>query len=87
MNVSQHLLCKTDQIRLLEEAMIASGRSAEALMEAAGRAAFRALRQRWPRAHVITVYCGKGNNGGDGYVLARIAKNAGLWVRMVSLGE
>ena len=87
MNVNQHLLCKTDQIRLLEEAMIASGRSAEALMEAAGRAAFRALRQRWPRAHVITVYCGKGNNGGDGYVLARIAKNAGLWVRMVSLGE
>ena len=56
-------------------------------METAGRAAFRALRQRWPRAHVITVYCGKGNNGGDGYVLARLAKEAGLSVRLVSIGE
>ena len=56
-------------------------------MEAAGRAAFRALRQRWPRARLITVYCGKGNNGGDGYVLARVARNAGLSVRLVSLGE
>ena len=84
---TQHLLCKTDQVRLLEEAAIASGRTAETLMETAGRAAFRALRQRWPRAHVVTVYCGKGNNGGDGYVLARLAKKAGLSVRLVSVGE
>ena len=84
---TQHLLCKTDQVRLLEEAAIASGRNAETLMETAGRAAFRALRQRWPRAHVVTVYCGKGNNGGDGYVLARLAKEAGLSVRLVSVGE
>ena len=87
MQVNQHLVCKTDQVRSLEEAAIASGRTAEALMETAGRAAFRALRQRWPRAHLITVYCGKGNNGGDGYVLARMAKKGGLSVRLVSLSE
>ena len=87
MDGTQHLVCKTDQVRSLEEAAIASGRTAEALMETAGRAAFRALRQRWPRAHLITVYCGKGNNGGDGYVLARMAKKGGLSVRLVSLSE
>lgn len=84
---TQHLLCKTDQVRSLEEGAIAGGRTAEALMETAGRAAFRALRQRWPHAQFITVYCGKGNNGGDGYVLARIAQDSGLSVRLVSLGD
>ena len=48
------------------------------LMESAGGAAFAVLRERWPRAHRIAVVCGIGNNGGDGYVLARHAHAAGL---------
>lgn len=50
------------------------------LMVRAGRAAFRLLRLRWPRARRIAVYCGGGNNGGDGLVVARLALEAGCTV-------
>lgn len=55
------------------------------LMRRAGLAAFRYLRWRWPRARSVAVYCGSGNNGGDGYVLARVAKLAGLHVKAIAL--
>ncbi|MDE2251219.1 MAG: NAD(P)H-hydrate epimerase, partial [Gammaproteobacteria bacterium] len=48
------------------------------LMQRAGEAALHALRTRWPTALRIAVVCGGGNNGGDGYVLARCARAAGL---------
>jgi ADP-dependent NAD(P)H-hydrate dehydratase / NAD(P)H-hydrate epimerase len=54
------------------------------LMERAGSAAFALLRERFPRARRIAVVCGPGNNGGDGYVLARLAKEAGLAVVVLS---
>ncbi len=47
-------------------------------MKRAGEAALRYLRTRWPMAHRIVIVCGGGNNGGDGYVLARFAQAAGL---------
>lgn len=50
------------------------------LMKRAGEASLRALRSRWPTAHRIAIVCGGGNNGGDGYVLARFARAAGLTV-------
>lgn len=43
------------------------------LMKRAGRGAFDALLTRWPNPEKITVYCGSGNNGGDGYVIAALA--------------
>ncbi|MET1023232.1 MAG: NAD(P)H-hydrate dehydratase [Pseudoxanthomonas sp.] len=46
------------------------------LMQRAGHAAWRALQARWPQARRITVICGPGNNGGDGYVLALAALQA-----------
>jgi NAD(P)H-hydrate epimerase len=54
------------------------------LMERAGSAAFALLRERFPRARRITVMCGPGNNGGDGHVLARLAREAGLAVTVLS---
>ncbi len=57
------------------------------LMERAGSAAFDLLCRVWPEAHVITVVCGVGNNGGDGYVLARLALQAGKTVHLLQLGE
>lgn len=48
------------------------------LMQRAGAAAFRILRARWPEARRLLVCCGGGNNGGDGYVIARLAVEAGL---------
>lgn len=59
----------------------------EVLMERAGTAAFALLRQRWPNARDITVLTGTGNNGGDGFVVARLAKQAGMSVRVLQLGD
>ena len=55
------------------------------LMLRAGRAAFDTLRQRWPSADAVTVVCGAGNNGGDGYIIAGLAGDAGLAVQLVEL--
>jgi NAD(P)H-hydrate epimerase len=57
--------------------------SAFELMERAGVAAWALLHKRWPKAKRIAVACGPGNNGGDGYVLARLAKIAGCKVQVV----
>ncbi len=57
------------------------------LMTRAGHAALNALRRRWPDARSLVVLCGPGNNGGDGYVLARIARAQGLVVHAVAIAD
>jgi NAD(P)H-hydrate epimerase len=52
------------------------------LMQRAGRAALSAIHRHFPDTDALTVYCGAGNNGGDGYVVARLAVAAGLDVRV-----
>nr|WP_075968176.1 bifunctional ADP-dependent NAD(P)H-hydrate dehydratase/NAD(P)H-hydrate epimerase [Immundisolibacter cernigliae] len=59
--------------------------SGSVLMERAGAAAFAFLRSRWPQALRLAVLCGAGNNGGDGYVLARLARLAGRPVRLAAV--
>lgn len=57
------------------------------LMERAGADALDALTGRYPGAGNLVVLCGGGNNAGDGYVLARLARQAGLEVRVIALVE
>jgi len=57
------------------------------LMRRAGRAAWHCVLRHWPQAQRLVVVCGPGNNGGDGYVLARLALEAGRNVRVVRLAE
>ncbi|HMU90582.1 MAG: NAD(P)H-hydrate dehydratase [Pseudomonadales bacterium] len=55
------------------------------LMRRAGSAAFDVLRSHWPQARRLLIFCGGGNNGGDGYVLAELAQRAGFSVTLVAL--
>jgi NAD(P)H-hydrate epimerase len=57
------------------------------LMENAGAAVARFLRLQWPAAKRVLVVCGKGNNGGDGMVAARLLANDGLEVTVVLLAS
>ena len=61
--------------------------SSHVLMQRAGRAAFDFLIRRWPHAQKIAVFCGGGNNGGDGYVLAYHARQRGLQVTIWQVGH
>ena len=55
------------------------------LMENAGSAVATFVLSDYPNAHRITVICGKGNNGGDGFVAARKLAEAGRAVRILLL--
>ncbi len=57
------------------------------LMESAGTASYHLLRKKWPDAQDITIVCGTGNNGGDGFVVARLALQDGIAVRVLQLGD
>ncbi|MCB1801789.1 MAG: NAD(P)H-hydrate dehydratase [Gammaproteobacteria bacterium] len=63
------------------------GISGTELMERAGQAAWSLLRERWPDARRVLVLTGTGNNGGDGFVVARLAQAEGLSVRVLQLGD
>lgn len=78
-------LYATAQVRALDAHAIEElGIAGYTLMKRAGEAALRYLRTRWPMAHRIVIVCGRGNNAGDGYVLARFAHAAGLTVTVLS---
>lgn len=57
------------------------------LMQRAGRAAFNELLSRWPAARALSICAGKGNNAGDGYIIAGLAREMGMVVELVQLGD
>jgi hydroxyethylthiazole kinase-like uncharacterized protein yjeF len=59
----------------------------EVMMNRAGKAAADFLLRRWPQAKKITVFCGGGNNGGDGYVLAQQLRERNLEVVILQVGN
>lgn len=80
-------LYSADQVRELDRRAIEdAGIPGYTLMQRAARAAFEALRDQWPQARRVAVLCGPGNNGGDGYEIARLARAAGCEVVVASVG-
>ncbi|RZF66217.1 NAD(P)H-hydrate dehydratase [Sphingomonas populi] len=73
-------------MRAAEDRAIAAGSSVGALMERAGAGVAEAVRRLASGAPVL-ILCGPGNNGGDGYVAARVLKANGAEVRVAALGE
>lgn len=61
------------------------GISQESLMDRAGKAVADAV--QFSRTPLVYVFCGKGNNGGDGFVAARYLKSAGLDPKVFALGS
>jgi len=63
---------------------IASGISGECLMENAGRAVVDQILKRWQPKEVV-VLCGPGNNGGDGYIIARLLNEINWSVKVLTI--
>ena len=55
------------------------------LMNRAAGYALACLRQRWPDAQGFSLFCGKGNNAGDGYVMAAMASQLGMRVQIFAV--
>ena len=78
-------LYTAEQVRELDRRAIAAGVAGIELMSRAARAAFVLLTRRWPQARRVRVYCGTGNNGGDGYLLASFALEQNFQVQLVEV--
>jgi NAD(P)H-hydrate epimerase len=84
--MDSRLLYRTALVREMDRRAAAlPGMGSFELMQRAGAAAWTLLRTRWPDARRIAIACGPGNNGGDGYVLARLAKANGCQVHVVTV--
>ncbi len=74
------------EMRAAEDAVIAGGVTVERLMDRAGTAIAYAVR-RLAGTNEVLILCGPGNNGGDGYVAARVLAEMGVAVRVAALSE
>ena len=85
---SQTSLYTASQLRELDRSAIeTAGIPGYTLMSRAAAAAWQVLGARWPDARRLVVVCGTGNNGGDGYVLARLALEAEFRVHVLQPGK
>lgn len=83
----QTILYTNAQVRALDRAAIGGGIPGIELMQRAAGAALTELRRRWPQARSIGVLCGPGNNGGDGFLLAALARAEGLQASVMATSE
>ena len=86
MNETPHTeLLSVEEMYAADRAAMDSGIPGERLMEAAGHAITAEIRRRWASRPTV-VLCGPGNNGGDGFVVARLLQTAGWPVTVALLG-
>lgn len=79
-------LYSVDEVRSLDSYAINHlGIPGIRLMKRAGRSCFDVIMNRWPALRSLTVMCGSGNNAGDGYIVAALAAQSGIKVKVFSL--
>ena len=83
---SQNQILTTDDMTRAENIANANGISNLRLMENAGAAVVKHITSGWTKCSTL-VLCGTGNNGGDGFVVARLLRQAGWPVEVGLLGE
>lgn len=81
------VLLSTRQMAEADRITIAAGTPGIVLMERAGAAVADIASSRMSAGAAVAVLCGPGNNGGDGFIVARILRERGLEVRVVLLGK
>src|SRR5256885_14773001 len=81
---NRHALLTPQQMGQADRLTITGGIAGTLLMENAGRAVADAVSRRWPKQKTL-VLCGPGNNGGDGFVAARVLAGLG-WAGRVPPG-
>ena len=86
-NLPTNLYCAADVRELDRIAIEEFAVSGETLMKRAGKAAFTQMLINFPHPDLVRVYCGAGNNGGDGFVIAKLARERGLNVEIIQLGD
>lgn len=74
-----------EEMRAADAWTIVRGVSGVTLMENAGLAVARAIESRFGKDRRVAVVCGLGNNGGDGFVIARVLKSD--WTRVYLIGD
>jgi len=86
-DLPETLYCVDSVVQLEQAAINQYGIPAYALMKRAGAAVFNIIETRYSHNKKILVLCGAGNNAGDGYVVATLARQAGYEVHIISLVE
>lgn len=81
------ILATAQQMKQLDQRTIEEfGLPGPVLMENAARGAVQMIQSHYPQARSIAVFCGKGNNGGDGLVIARYFHSLGLKAKVYLAG-
>lgn len=80
-------LYSKESVRAIDQLVISHGTSGYSLMQRAGKAAFDVLVSMWPQTKKVLIFCGIGNNAGDGYVLARLLLEASIEVDVLQIGD
>ena len=76
------------EVRLLDKITIEQfGIPGFTLMQSAASIAFNKLMEKWPQTRHVQVFAGAGNNAGDGYLLASLAKVQGLSTEVITLSD
>ncbi|WP_240796887.1 NAD(P)H-hydrate dehydratase [Terasakiella sp. SH-1] len=83
---TKNRLLTVEEMYEADRLTIASGIPGVELMEAAGLSIVREITQRWSPKQTV-ILCGPGNNGGDGFVIARLLKERGIQVKVLLLGD